>query len=73
MSSLNFESQLESSISSVYYKVPYVARTIAKAQQCYDAGNDYEARTALEDAAALLRAAGEVWAARKVEYYTRFM
>lgn len=73
MSKLDFESQLERSISSVYYEVKYVARTIAKAQQLYDANKDREAREELENAAALLRAAGEDWAANKVEYYTRFM
>ena len=73
MSNLNFEARLRESISSVYHEVPYVARTIAKAQQLYDAGNDSGARYELESAAAMLRAAGEGWAADKVEYYTRFM
>ena len=69
---INFEARLQESISSVYYEVPYVARTIAKAQQLYDADKDDEAREALRDAAALLRQAGEEWAARKVEEYIKF-
>ena len=73
MSKLNFESALQDSISSVYYKVQYVSYYIGKAQSAYDAGRDSEARSALESAAALLRQAGEDWAASKVLYYTRFM
>ena len=73
MAKFNFEARLEESISSVMYEVKYVAKYIAKAQELYDADKDDEAREALDDAAALLRAAGEGWAADKVEYYKRFM
>lgn len=73
MSKLDFQSRLQESISSVYYEVKYVARYIAKAQELYNDDDDSGARSALEDAVALLRAAGEDWAADKVEYYTRFM
>lgn len=73
MSKFDFESRLQDSIASVYYKVPYLARTIAKAQQLYDADKDSEAREQLDNAVAMLRAAGEDWAADKVEDYKRFM
>lgn len=73
MSYLDFESRLESEISSVMYEVKYVAYYISKAQELYNSDKDYEAREALENAAALLRQAGEEWAAQKVEYYLRFM
>ena len=73
MSKFDFQARLEDSISSVLYSVPYVARTIERAQQAYDAGNDSAASDALEDAAAMLDAAGEGWAADKVRYYMRFM
>jgi len=73
MGNLDFESQLQSSIASVYYEVEYVAYYIGKAQSLYNSGNDSEARECLESAVDLLRAAGEDWAANKVEYYERFM
>lgn len=73
MSKFNFQSRLEDSIASVYYKVHYVAHFIQKAQDHYDDDQDSEACDALEDAAALLDKAGEGWAAEKVRYYKRFM
>lgn len=72
MSKLNFARELENSIASVFYSVENVAYFIYKAQDLYDDDNDSAAREALEDAVALLRAAGEDWAANKVQYYTRF-
>lgn len=73
MAGINFEERLKESISSVLYEVKYVSGRISKAQQLYDSGDDYGAAEALRDAAALLREAGENWAAEKVEYYLRFM
>ena len=73
MGQLDFESRLQESISSVYYKVDYVARYIALAQEYYNDDRDDEARKALENAVALLLEAGQDWAAQKVEYYLRFM
>lgn len=73
MGQLDFESRLQDSIASVYYKVPYVAKYIAQAQEFYNDDRDQEARKALENAEALLREAGEGWAADKVAYYLRFL
>ena len=73
MAKLNFESRLQDSISSVYYRVKYVAYFISKAQQLYDEDNDDAACDALEDAACLLDKEDEGWAAEKVRYYQRFM
>ncbi len=73
MGQLDFESRLQESISSVYYKVDYVARYIAQAQEYYNDDRDDEARKALENAVALLLEAGQDWAAQKVAYYLKFM
>ena len=73
MGQLDFESRLQESISSVYYKVDYVARYIAQAQEYYNDDRDDEARKALENVVALLLEAGQDWAAQKVAYYLKFM
>lgn len=73
MAKLDFQSRLEDSISSVYYRVKYVAYFIDRAQQAYDQDCDADARAALEDAACLLDEADEGWAAEKVRYYKRFV
>ena len=73
MGQLDFESRLQESISSVYYKVDYVARYIAQAQEYYNDDRDDEARKALENAVALLLESGQDWVAQKVAYYLKFM
>lgn len=73
MAKLNFESRLQDSISSVYYRIKYVAYYISKAQQLFDEDNVNASRVALEDAACLLDKDDEGWAAEKVRYYQRFM
>lgn len=67
---MNIAKELERKLtSSEYAKVAYY---IEKASEAYDEDRDSTARSALEDAVAILKADGEYNAAYKVEYYLRF-
>ena len=67
---MDFSKELERKLTGAEYNM--VAYYIEKATDLFKNDKDYEARCALEDAVAVLQAAGEYSAAEKVRYYTRF-